>query len=176
MVSMYAILAAVPCFLLFLVSLRHRLITAESADAPVTNWVFACGIAMAGALSVNAVTRGAIATSVQVGDEVLPGVDALRAVQVMSTAMIGVVYIGLAAMVLLGVGVIVMRTKVMPTWVGISAIVICVVCIVAIPAQAGAMVSPLFQLWVVATSIALWRAHRVSARETVGLSAAPVAG
>lgn len=166
MISMYFMLAAVPCFLLFLVSLRHRLSSAEASDAPVSNWVFACGVAMAAVLGTNAVTRGAIATSVQLGDEVLPGVDALRATQVISLALIGVVYIGLAAMVMLGVGVITLRTKVLPTWVGISAIVLCAICLAAIPAQMGAFASPLFQLWVVATSVALWRARKSPAAIT----------
>src|SRR6478735_7953062 len=76
-VSMYLMLLAAPCFLVFLTRLCARLREVDVEDS----WnalVQGAGIVFVALLSVSAVTRGVIAQAVRFNDEPVPGVDTLR--------------------------------------------------------------------------------------------------
>jgi hypothetical protein len=79
-ISMYLALASIPCFLLFLVTLRRRLAAAEGEDATGSTFVLASGVCFAATLLVASVARGLIAHSVKFGDKPLSGPDTLRTI------------------------------------------------------------------------------------------------
>jgi hypothetical protein len=156
-ISMYLVLASVPCFLLFLVTLRARLAAAEDADAPGSTFVFASGICFAATLLVASVARGLIAHSVKFGDEALPGPDTLRAVTLFATTMYALVTMPAAAITLAATGWLIVRTRGMAAWVGWSGLLTAGVTALLTPFLIATFALPLLFLWVTAASIELWR-------------------
>jgi hypothetical protein len=176
--SFYFILACVPCFLLFLASLRGRLASAEGGSAPLSGFVFAAGICFASAMLIGDAARGVIAHSVIFNDEPVPGPDTLRYVTSFSATIIGVVAMPAAAIAIGAASWLIVRTGALPSWVGYAGIVVVLGTIVAVAVNQGPFASPLLQLWVVAAGFELWRtrnAERPEERRTALGAAAPVA-
>jgi hypothetical protein len=178
-ISMYLMLASVPCFLVFLVTLRGRLSSAEGVDAPVSTLVLAGGICFAAAVLIAGSARGAIAQSVEFGDEPLPGPETLRTATVLSMTTFSLVAMPAAAFTLAAASWLIVRTGVMAAWVGWSGLGVAAVIAGATAFLVGPYALPLLFLWVTATSIELWRtrSHSVGAqREARQMTSAPGAG
>jgi hypothetical protein len=146
--SYYFILASVPCFLLFLASLRGRLASSEGGSAPLSGFVFATGICYAAALLIGDSARGVVAHSVKFGDEPLPGPDTLRYLTSLSTVMVGLVAIPAAAITAGAASWLIVRTRALPVWLGVAGAVVVIGTAVAVALDAGPFASPLIQLWV----------------------------
>jgi hypothetical protein len=155
--SFYFILASVPCFLLFLVSLRARLAAAEGGTAALSAFVFAAGICFATAMLIGDSARGVVAHSVKFGDEPLPGPDTLRYLTSLSTAMVGLVAMPAVALAIGAASWLIVRTRALPVWLAAVGAVAVLGTFVAVAVNAGPFASPLIQLWVVATGFELWR-------------------
>jgi hypothetical protein len=158
-ISMYLWLACVPCFLLFLVTLRGRLIAAEDEAAPISTFVLAAGVCFAAAVLIAASARGLIAHSVKFGDEPLPGPDTLRTVTIFSTTTFALVAMPAAAITLAATSWVIVRARVMAAWVGWSGFIVSSAIAVATPLLVGPLALPLLFLWVTATSVEIWRTH-----------------
>ena len=161
--SYFFILASVPCFLLFLASLRGRLSAAEGGQAALSGFIFATGICFAAALLIGDSARGVVAYSVKFGDEPLPGPDTLRYLTSLSTAMVGLVAMPAAAIAIGAASWLIVRTRALPVWLAVAGLIVVVGTTVAVAANAGPFASPLIQLWVVATGFELWRTRNVHA-------------
>jgi hypothetical protein len=156
-ISMYLWLACVPCFLLFLTTIRGRLIAAEDGTAPMATFAFTTGVCFAVAVLMAAVSRGLIAQSVKFGDEPLPGPDTLRTITLLSMTTFALVAMPAAAITLAATSWLVVRGHVMASWVGWSGIIVAVAIVVATAFLVGPFTLPLLFLWITATSIELWR-------------------
>ena len=174
--SMYFMIGAAGCFLVFLAGVRGRLASAEGGPAPFTGLVFAAGISFAAVLLVTDISRGAIAHSVRFGDETLPDAGTLRAFTTFSQVGLGLVGMPRAALMVGSASWLILRTKAFGAWLGWAGVVVAVVILGFSVALIGPWASPLLQLWVVAASVELWRTrHREAAvqrREGLELSSA----
>jgi hypothetical protein len=155
--SMYFLLAAVPCFLVFLAGLRGRLAAAEGGAAPLASLVFAFGLCFGAVLVVGDIGRGAIAQSVRYGGEPLPGPDTLRTLTSFSALVIGLAAMPLVALTMATASMLILRTKALAAWLGWAGLTGAAVIMVFVGFLAGPWASPLLQLWIVATSFELWR-------------------
>ncbi len=164
-ISMYLMLASVPCFLLFLVTLRGRLAKAENEDAPLSSFVFAAGVCFSAAVLIGGSARGLVAHSVKFGDETLPGPDTLRYVTALWSTIFTLVAIPAAAITLAAASWLVVRSRVMAAWVGWAGFAVAGVIAVATPLLVGPFALPLLMLWVIATSVELWRTREVEANQ-----------
>lgn len=156
-ISMYLMLASIPCFLLFLVTLRARLAAAEDESASASDFFFASGVCYAAVVLVAAVARGFIAHSVRFGDEALPGPDTLRTVTSLSGTMFNLVAMPAAAVTLASASWIVLRARALASWVGWSGLIAAGIIATLTPFLVATFGLPLLFLWVTATSVELWR-------------------
>jgi len=163
--SMYFMLACVPCFLLFLVTLRGRLEAAEGEGASLSGFVFAAGLCFAAAVLVGGVARGVIAQSVKFGNEPLPGPDTWRYVTAFSMAIFGLVAMPAAALTVGAASWLIIRTRVMSVGLGWAGLGVAAAVAVATAFLVGPLVAPLIMLWVVAASFELWRTREIAAPE-----------
>ncbi len=164
-VSMYFMLACVPCFLLFLVTLRGRLARAEEDGAALSSFVFAAGLCFAVAVLVGGTARGLIAQSVKFGNEPLPGPDTLRYVTAFSTTIFVLVAMPAAAITLAAAAWLIIRSRVMAAWLGWAGLLAAGVIAVATAFLMGPLALPVLMLWVVAASVELWRTREVASVE-----------
>jgi hypothetical protein len=162
-VSMYAMLLAGPCFLVFLTRLRARLLAAEPADG-WTALVFAAGIVFVATHSVRAVFRGVIVHAVEfrgepapVGGASLPGPDLLRFVAAVGDASMGLVVIPLATLLVVAASALILRTRPFGRWVGWLGLVVAALSLALIGLLMGPWASPLILIWVLAASAELVR-------------------
>lgn len=160
-ISMYLMLASVPCFLLFLVTLRGRLESAEGEGPSLSSFVFAAGLCFAAAVLIAASARGLIAQAVKFGDEPLPGPDTLRTVTVFSMTTFALVAMPASAITLAAASWLIVRARVMAVWVGWTGFIVAGAIAVTTAFLVGPYVLPLLFLWVTATSVELWRTQNV---------------
>jgi len=163
--SMYFMLACVPCFLLFLVTLRGRLETAEGEGASLSGFVFAAGLCFGAAVLIGGVARGVIAQSVKFGNESLPGPDTLRYVTESAMMTFNLVAMPAAAITVGAASWLIIRSRVMSVWLGWAGLAVAAGMAVAVAFLVGALAAPLIMLWVVAASFELWRTRDVGAVE-----------
>lgn len=163
--STYFMLACVPCFLLFLVTLRGRLQTAEGEGAALSGFVFAVGLCFAAAVLVGGAARGVIAQSVKFGDEPLPDPDTLRYMTALSTAIFALVAMPAVAITVGAASWLIIRSRVLSVWLGWAGLAVAAGVAVATAFLVGPFAAPLIMLWVVAASFELWRTREVGAVE-----------
>jgi hypothetical protein len=142
---MYLFILAGLCFLVFLAKLRSRLLAAEGGASELTSLVVVGGVVFVAMLFVAAAARGGIGFAIKSpgADELLPGADTLRYFPT----------IGYAA---LGAGGL-LAAAVAMAWVGAVAALLVVLANVAL---AGVLAIPAMLIWVMATSVAMWRGSR----------------
>jgi hypothetical protein len=152
--SMYTLLLAGPLFLLFVSRLRMRLRVADAAGW--ADSVFACGIVVATALGVTAVTRGVIASSMHFADEPLPGVDTLR-FQSSLTYLSWDLVILFAIVLVAIVSGLVLATQTLPRWIGWLGMPVALGSAALLAVQSAPFSIPLLIIWVLANSVQLVR-------------------
>jgi hypothetical protein len=164
-ISMYFMLASVPCFLLFLVTLRRRLAAVEEEAAPLSGFMFATGLCFAVALLVAGTARGVIAQSVKFGDEPLPGPDALRYLTAFSATTYALVAMPAIAITIAAASWLIVRSRALSVWLAWAGFAVAGVIGVATAFLVGLFTLPLMFLWVLAASFELWRTRAATASE-----------
>jgi hypothetical protein len=159
-VSMYLFILAGLCFLVFLMKLRSRLLTAEGGTGELTSLVVASGAVFVALLSVAAASRGLIGFAIKANNESLPGADTLRYLPQTGYAALGAGGLLAAAVAMATTSLLIVRTAVFGrwlAWVGAAAAILVVVANVAL---AGMLAIPAMLVWALATSVAMWRGAR----------------
>jgi hypothetical protein len=156
-ISMYFFLACVPCFLVFLGSLRSKLLAGEGGSGAGSALVFSLGICFAAAVLIASLSRGLIGHSVQFGNESLPGADVLRYITSFSVVLIGLVAVPAFALMIAVASWIAIRTGALAAWLGWLGLVVATLSMILVVLLEGPIASPLLQIWVVAASIELFR-------------------
>ena len=159
-VSMYLFIVAGLCFLLFLTKLRSRLLAAEAGSGELTSLVVASGAVFVAMLLVAAASRGVIGFAVKSpGDnESLPGADTLRYLPQTGYAALGIGGLLAAAVAMATTSWLIARTAVFGRWLAWLGAASALVIVVAAAALVGMVAIPAMLIWVLAVSIAMWRA------------------
>jgi hypothetical protein len=161
-VSMYLFVVAGLCFLLFLTKLRSRLLAAEVGTGELTSLVVASGAVFVAMLLVAAASRGVIGFAVKSpGDnESLPGADTLRYLPQTGYAALGIGGLLAAAVSMATTSWLILRTAVFGRWLAWLGAATALVIVVAAAALVGLLAIPAMLIWVLAVSVAMWRAPR----------------
>jgi hypothetical protein len=161
-VSMYLFVVAGLCFLLFLTKLRLRLLAAEVGTGELTSLVVASGAVFVAMLLVAAASRGVIGFAVKSpGDnESLPGADTLRYLPQTGYAALGIGGLLAAAVAMATTSWLILRTAVFGRWLAWLGAATALVIVVAAAALVGMLAIPAMLIWVLAVSVAMWRAPR----------------
>jgi hypothetical protein len=161
-VSMYLFVVAGLCFLLFLTKLRSRLLAAEVGTGELTSLVVASGAVFVAMLLVAAASRGVIGFAVKSpGDnESLPGADTLRYLPQTGYAALGIGGLLAAAVSMATTSWLILRTAVFGRWLAWLGAATALVIVVAAAALVGMLAIPAMLIWVLAVSVAMWRAPR----------------
>jgi hypothetical protein len=159
-VSMYLFIVAGLCFLLFLTKLRSRLLAAEAGSGELTSLVVASGAVFVAMLLVAAASRGVIGFAVKSpGDnESLPGADTLRYLPQTGYAALGIGGLLAAAVAMATTSWLIVRTAVFGRWLAWLGSATALVIVVAAAALVGMVAIPAMLIWVLAVSVAMWRA------------------
>jgi len=159
-VSMYLFIVAGLCFLLFLTKLRSRLLAAEAGSGELTSLVVASGAVFVAMLLVAAASRGVIGFAVKSpGDnESLPGADTLRYLPQTGYAALGIGGLLAAAVAMATTSWLIVRTAVFGRWLAWLGAASALVIVVAAAALVGMVAIPAMLIWVLAVSVAMWRA------------------
>ena len=161
-ISMYSFVLAGLCFLVFLVQLRSRLLTAEGGTGTLTTLVVASGVVVVAMLFAAAASRGAIGYAIKgpASNESLPGPDTLRYMPQTGYAELGVGGLLAAAVMMVTMSLLIVRTAVFGRWLAWFGAAGALVIVVANVALVGMAVIPAVLIWALATSVVLWRAAR----------------
>jgi hypothetical protein len=154
--ELFAIVAAV----LFIVVVNHFRTLTTRAQAGYEHWTaFAHSMATAFActLLVSSALRGVVGHLVKVQDEPLPGLDVLRYTTALNYSLIGTATMAVCALTIGAVSVVVLRTRVLGTWVGYVGLVCATLTLILVLALYGSFAIPLANLWAVCFGVALWR-------------------
>jgi hypothetical protein len=159
-VSMYLFIVAGLCFLVFLTKLRSRLLAAEAGTGELTSLVVASGAVFVAMLLVAAASRGVIGFAVKSpGDnESLPGADTLRYLPQTGYAALGIGGLLAAAVAMATTSWLIVRTAVFGRWLAWLGAASALVIVVAAAALVGMVAIPAMLIWVLAVSVAMWRA------------------
>lgn len=153
LLSLYGLTLAGASFLWFLGSLRNRLRRAEEEPAGLASIVFGSGLIFVGALFGAAAAAGAIASSVELGEEtqVQPVVASLGW---LASLLLLVPGMFAASIAIVATSVLALRTGVFPRWLAWMGFA-CAALLILL----GWAFMPMFvlPLWVLATSVALLR-------------------
>lgn len=158
MISMYLMLLAAPCFLVFITQLRSRL-RSWSLENWLVDLVFGAGLLFVAGLSITAFTRALIAQEVRFRDEPLPGPDTLRVVTSFSSNAFGLVAIPFATIAVAAASIMILQSGAMSRWLGWFGLAVSALSLVAVVLLAGPLATPLILIWVVGASVLLFRTH-----------------
>lgn len=151
-------LFAVSAAVLFVVVINYVRVLA--ADTGMTQWsAFAHSMATAfcATLLVTSALRGVIGQMVQYYDEPLPGLDVLRYSTALNYTLLGTATMTAMALTMVAVSVIVLRTQMLPTWLGYVGLLCAAVIIGVVAVGLGGLAIPAALLWSLCLAAALWR-------------------
>ncbi len=154
--QMFAILGAV----LFVVVVNYIRTLAAKADAGAEHWTaFAHSMATAFAslLLVSSAMRAVIGHLVNVQDEPLPGIDVLRYSTALNYTLIGTATMTCLALAMVAVSVVVIKARILGTWVAYVGFGCAAVILAAVGAMFGAFAISLALVWAIALAVAIWR-------------------
>lgn len=157
-VSMYLMLLAAPCFLVFVSQLRARL-RALIPENSLVDLMYGAGIVFVSALSMTAFSRALIAQAVRFWDEPLPGPDTLRYATSFSQSAFAVVAIPFATIVVATASIMILMSGAMSRWLGWLGLAVTVLSLVTIVLLMGPLATPLILIWVVGASALLFQHH-----------------
>jgi hypothetical protein len=136
-------------FIWFLGSLRATLFRAEGGVGRVTSIAYGAGMLAALAL----ILQAAALIQPSFVDEGVLSADGAQSLSLISDALFGVVELTLVPM-FVAAGLVVLRTGVLPVWLGWASLLIAVVLLIIPIGWIGVIF--LFPLWVLVTSVLLW--------------------
>ena len=151
---------------LFMVVANYVRAVASRAEGGPTQWI-AFAHSMAGAfcstMLVLAAMRGVIGRMVKVDGSPLPGLDVLQFSTGLNYALYNTGAMAALALSIMAMSIVVLRTHILGTWVGVVGIISSAVILVAVAALLGSLSVPVALVWAVSMAVALWRrqsAHR----------------
>jgi hypothetical protein len=142
-------------FLWFLASLRVRLLDVEGMPGRLTSIVFGGGLVFVGALMVAAACFASVAGDITFADEKFVSADAARFLPELGYPVLLIGGIFAAIAMIDAASVLIVRTRVLPAWIGYFGFVAAVLLLAAV------IFLPLILLvlWVVFVSVAMLRAR-----------------
>ena len=155
-IELFAILGAV----FFVVVVNYVRTLAAKADAGAEHWTaFAHSMATAFAspLLVSSALRAVIGHLVKVQDGPLPGIDVLRYSTALNYTLIGTATMTALALAIVAVSVVVIKARILGTWVAYVGFGCAAVILAAVAAMMGAFAIPLALVWAIALAVAIWR-------------------
>lgn len=167
-VSMYAFALAGVLFLALLSHLHARM---AALPGTIPRLVHGAGIAFAVLLIVVGAVRGAIAKTVDLNGEPLPGIDVLRYLPALASTLLGVFGMFAVTVVMLGTTWLALRDHVLPHWMAWLGVLGAVAAVALNVFGAGELGLPAVLLWSLGLGGAL--RHQVLVIRT---DVAPVAG
>ena len=158
-VSMYLFVLAGLCFLVFLVRLRSRLLSAEGERGELSALVAASGVVFVSMLFVAAASRGVIGFAVKspANNESLPGADTLRYLPQIGYAVTGTGGLLAAAVMIATSSWLIVRTAVFGRWLAWLGAAATLLVIAATATLSGVLAIPALLIWALAASLAMWR-------------------
>ena len=154
--QMFAILGAV----LFVVVVNYVRTLAAKAAAGAEHWAafaHSMATAFASTLLVSSAMRAVVGHLVNVQDEPLPGIDVLRYSTALNYTLIGTATMTCLALAMVAVSVVVIRARILGTWVAYVGFGCAAVILAAVGAMIGAFAIPLALVWAIALAVAIWR-------------------
>jgi hypothetical protein len=121
---------------------------------------------------VTGAVRAAIGHLVDTMDEPIPGVDVLRMVTGINYTLLGLSGMAVLGLMILGVSVAILRTRVLGRWVGWVGICCAPPILVATLAQYGGYLTLLAIAWSLCLAVALWRQPQPSVTSATVASSA----
>lgn len=167
--STYLQIGAGMCLLVFLTVLRAASLRAEGGSGALGTLAFVAGVSFVAVLLASDGPRGVIAIGAKLRDEPLPSADMLRYMPQVGHVMMGTAGGVAAGVAIAASSLLVLRTGLFGRWLGILGMV-CATGIVVLALIVGPFFIPVLLIWVLATSVALWRAPDPG---TANVAAAP---
>jgi hypothetical protein len=153
-ISSYLLWLAGLFFFWFIASLRARLIAVEGAPGRLTSITFGGGLVFIGLLMAAAACFASVAGDITFGGEDFVGVDGARFVPELGYPLLLIGGMFAAIAMIDAASVLIVRTGVVPTWIGYFGFVAAVALLFA-----GFFLPMIFLvLWVLFVSVAMWRA------------------
>ncbi|WP_026877077.1 hypothetical protein [Jiangella gansuensis] len=152
--SVFAVVAAV----LFAVVVNRVLRLPAAGRAPAwLGFARSMGAAFVATLLVTGATRGVIGHLVERLDEPLPSLDVLRYSTALNYLLLDLPVMTALALTIAAIGVVTLRTSVLPRWSAYVGLAAALVILGAVAAGIGAYATPAALLWAVCLSAVLWR-------------------
>jgi hypothetical protein len=154
--ELFAILGAV----FFVVVVNYVRTLAAKADAGAEHWMsfaHSMATAFASTLLVSSALRAVIGHLVQAQDGPLPGIDVLRYSTALNYTLIGTATMTCLALAIVAVSVVVIRARILGSWVAYVGFGCAAVILVAVGAMMGAFAIPLALVWAISLAVAIWR-------------------
>jgi hypothetical protein len=145
---------------LFIVVANYFRRLASEAEGGVTQWnAFAHSMADAfcSTMLVLAAMRGVIGRLVKIDAAPLPGLDVLRFSTGLNYALYNTGAMAALALSILAMSIVVIRTQILPRWVGVVGIICSAVILAAVAALLGSLAVPVVLVWAMSMAVALWR-------------------
>lgn len=154
--STYLLVASSLCCLVFFTSIRAVLQRAEGEAGTGATLVHSAGLVFVVLLLAAAAPRGAVAIATEMGDEPLPGVDLLRYLPQVSGLALGLAAGSAAAFSMAAVSVATFNAGGFGRWFGVVS-ALCALGTLAFAVLLGPFYMPILWVWLLASSVALWR-------------------
>ena len=152
--ELFAILGAV----LFVVVVNYVRTLAAKADAGAEHWMsfaHSMATAFASTLLVSSALRAVIGHLVKAQDGPLPGIDVLRYSTALNYTLIGTATMTCLALAMVAVSVVVIKARILGTWVAYVGFGCAAVILVAVGAMMGAFSISLALVWAISLAVAI---------------------
>lgn len=167
---------AIATAVLLIVVVNHVRSLADKAEGGQSWMSFAHSMATAftATMLVTAATRSVIGRMINVENDPLPGVDVLRYATNLNIALMGGPVMTVLALAIIGISVVVLRTRILGTWMAYDGLVCGAVILAAVAVKMGQYAIPMALIWALSLAVAILRApaparaHISEAREYVG--------
>jgi hypothetical protein len=175
LVSTYLQVGAGVCFLLFAIGLRAALMAREDGSRPLSTLAFVAAVVFVALLLASDGPRGVIAAGVKLNDEALPAPDFLRYMPQLGYVLLGTIGGVVAGVSTAAASLVIVRTGAIGRWSGMLGL-LCAAVIVVAAVALGPWFIPMFLVWVLASSAALWRSAGSTSSRTIEQGSAELAG
>ncbi len=129
------------------------------------SFAYSMATAFTATMLVTAATRSVIGRMIDVENDPLPGVDVLRYATNLNIALMGGPVMTVLALAIIGISVVVLRTRILGTWMAYDGLVCGVVILAAVAVKMGQFAIPMALIWALSMAVAILRAPAPSTRE-----------
>ncbi len=158
---------AIATAVLLIVVVNHVRSLTSRVEAGKSWMAFAHSMATAftATMLVTAATRSVIGRMVSVENDPLPGVDVLRYATNLNIALMGGPVMTVLALAIIGISVVVLRTRILGTWMAYDGLVCGAVILAAVAVKMGQFAIPMALIWALSLAVAILRAPVPAATE-----------